>query len=112
MRPLPLSQSLFLASARLVASERPSGTFYAEIRSGSMHLGLGTFGTADEAACGYDVVAWRLGRPHRDMNFPEVMTREWAQRLAPPGGLSPKMIFARTGGWSATSASLRWKNMP
>ncbi|KAI5012436.1 hypothetical protein ZWY2020_024570 [Hordeum vulgare] len=63
---------------------RPSGTFYGEIRSGDMRLGLGTFDTADDAARAYDAAVWHLNRPRREMNFPEVMTREWAQNLAPP----------------------------
>ncbi|KAE8768156.1 hypothetical protein D1007_60403 [Hordeum vulgare] len=66
-----------------------------------MHLGVGTFNTADEAARAYDAAAWRLNRPRRDMNFLEVMTREWAQRLAPPRGLSPKRTIAGTEGRSA-----------
>ncbi|KAE8815677.1 Ethylene-responsive transcription factor CRF1 [Hordeum vulgare] len=48
-----------------------------------MHLGLGTFETAHEAARAYDAEAWHLNRPCREMNFPEVMTLEWAQNLAP-----------------------------
>ncbi|KAE8818814.1 Ethylene-responsive transcription factor CRF1 [Hordeum vulgare] len=64
--------------------EHPSGTFYAEIRSDDMRLGLSTFGTAQEAADACNWAAWYFNRPRRDMNFPEVMTREWAQRLAPP----------------------------
>ncbi|KAE8816861.1 Ethylene-responsive transcription factor CRF1 [Hordeum vulgare] len=49
-----------------------------------MRLVLIMFDTADEAARAYDATTWLLGRPHRDMNFPEAMTREWAQQLAPP----------------------------
>ncbi|KAE8786462.1 Protein TRANSPARENT TESTA 12 [Hordeum vulgare] len=44
--------------------ERPSGTYYVEIRSDDVRLGLGTFETAHEAARAYDTAAWRLGRPH------------------------------------------------
>ncbi|KAE8769038.1 putative AP2 protein [Hordeum vulgare] len=51
--------------------ERPSDTFYADIHSGDMCLGLGTFHTADEAAHAYDAAAWRLGQPHRVINFPK-----------------------------------------
>ncbi|KAE8807428.1 putative AP2 protein [Hordeum vulgare] len=55
---------------------RPSGTFYVEIRSGDMRLGLGTFVTAHEVVRAYN-------RPRREMNFPKVMTLEWAQNLTP-----------------------------
>ncbi|KAI5018338.1 hypothetical protein ZWY2020_043226 [Hordeum vulgare] len=86
--PCALCRSLsHLAAAKLRAtavSACPSGTFYAKIRSGNMRLGLGTFNTADEAARAYHAALWRLSRSHTDMNFPEVITREWAQRLAPP----------------------------
>ncbi|KAE8817944.1 AP2-containing protein [Hordeum vulgare] len=36
---------------------RPSATFYAEIRSGDMRLGLDTFETTDDVACAYDAAA-------------------------------------------------------
>ncbi|XP_073358328.1 uncharacterized protein [Aegilops tauschii subsp. strangulata] len=62
---------------------RPSGAFSAEIRSGNMCHGLGTFETAHEAARAYDAAAWPFRRPRRDMNFPEVPKRELAQELAP-----------------------------
>ncbi|KAE8809601.1 Ethylene-responsive transcription factor CRF1 [Hordeum vulgare] len=48
-----------------------------------MRLGLGTFDTAEEVARAYDMATWRLNRPRREMNFPEVMTMELAQNLAP-----------------------------
>ncbi|XBH61924.1 hypothetical protein VPH35_116276 [Triticum aestivum] len=63
---------------------RPSGTFSVEIRSGDVRLDLGTFENAHEAARTYDAAAWRLSRSRRDMNSPEVSTREMAQELAPP----------------------------
>jgi hypothetical protein len=62
----------------------PNGTFYAEIRSSDERIGLGTFETAHEAARAYDVVAWRLSRPRRSMNFGDVTTRQQAEMLAPP----------------------------
>ncbi|XP_051190487.1 ethylene-responsive transcription factor ERF071-like [Lolium perenne] len=62
----------------------PSGRFDAEIRSGDERIRLGTFDTAHEAARAYDVVAWRLGRSRRTMNFHDVWTREQAEQLAPP----------------------------
>ncbi|KAE8794070.1 Ethylene-responsive transcription factor CRF1 [Hordeum vulgare] len=63
---------------------RPFGVFYTEIRSGEMRLTLGTFDASHEAARVYDAAAWHLWCPRREMNFPEVATRERAQELAPP----------------------------
>ncbi|KAE8795227.1 T-complex protein 1 subunit eta [Hordeum vulgare] len=48
-----------------------------------MRLGLGMFDNAEEAARAFDAAAWRLKRPRREMNFPEVMTMELTQNLAP-----------------------------
>ncbi|KAE8781424.1 Protein TRANSPARENT TESTA 12 [Hordeum vulgare] len=53
--------------------ERPSGVYYAKIRSGDVRLGLDTFKTAHEAAHAYD-----------QMNFHDVYTRKQAQAVAPP----------------------------
>ncbi|KAE8770966.1 putative AP2 protein [Hordeum vulgare] len=55
---------------------RPSGAYYAEIRSGDVRLDLGTCETSHEAARAYDAAAWRLGRHHAQMNFHDVYTRE------------------------------------
>ncbi|XP_020176532.3 uncharacterized protein [Aegilops tauschii subsp. strangulata] len=66
------------------ARVRPSGTFYTEIRSGGVRLGLGTFKTAREAARAYDAAAWRLSRPRSQMNFDDARTCQQAQDLAPP----------------------------
>ncbi|KAE8796505.1 AP2-containing protein [Hordeum vulgare] len=68
--------------------ERPSGAYYAEIRSGDVHLGLDTIETSHEGARAYDASLWRLGRPRAQMNFKDVYTREQAQDLAPP----PRLI--------------------
>ncbi|KAE8782023.1 putative AP2 protein [Hordeum vulgare] len=76
-----------LSSGYRGVRECPSGTYYAEIRSGDVRLGLGTFETAHEAADGYDAAAWRLGRPRAQMNFHDVYTREQAQNLAHPSRL-------------------------
>ncbi|KAE8791999.1 putative AP2 protein [Hordeum vulgare] len=56
--------------------KRPSGVYYAEIRSGDVRLGLSTFETSHEVARAYDVAAWRLGRPRVQINFHDVYTRE------------------------------------
>nr|XP_020179109.1 ethylene-responsive transcription factor ERF113-like [Aegilops tauschii subsp. strangulata] len=100
------------ASGYRIVRARPSGAFSAEIRSGEMRLDLGTFDSAHEAAYAYDAAAWRLRRPRREMNFPEVATREQAQELAPPPRLSPTRTVTTTGGGSASSASLRWTRRP
>ena len=43
--------------------ERPNGWYSAEIRSGDVRLGLGSFQSAHVAAHAYDAAAWRLDRP-------------------------------------------------
>ncbi|XBI67951.1 hypothetical protein VPH35_047217 [Triticum aestivum] len=64
---------------------RPNGGYYAEIRSGDLRLGLGTYGTAREAGRAYDAAAWRLGRPRGQMNFQDVYTLQQAlDRATPP----------------------------
>ncbi|XP_037427313.1 ethylene-responsive transcription factor 13-like [Triticum dicoccoides] len=63
---------------------RPSGAYYAEIRSDDVRLALGTIEIAHEAARAYDAAAWRLERPRVQLNFHNVYTREQAQRVAPP----------------------------
>ncbi|KAM3401984.1 hypothetical protein ACQJBY_006123 [Aegilops geniculata] len=67
---------------------RPFGGFPAEIRFREVRLGLGYFYTAHKAARVYDEAAWCLRWPHREMNFPNVPTRERAKELAPP----PRLI--------------------
>ncbi|XBI70483.1 hypothetical protein VPH35_064958 [Triticum aestivum] len=69
--------------------ERRSGAFSSEIwfREKRLVLGgifpsLGTFDTAEETARAHDAAAWRLLRPRRDMNFPNVSSQR-AQDLAP-----------------------------
>ncbi|XP_051190346.1 ethylene-responsive transcription factor 1-like [Lolium perenne] len=64
--------------------ERPSGAFYAENRSRPERINLSTYETAHEATRAYDVAAWRLGRPHAEMNFHDVWMQEQAEDLAPP----------------------------
>ena len=62
--------------------ERPSVAFSAEILFGEKRLILGTFDTAEQAACVYDAAACRLRRPRQEMNFPDVSSQR-AQDLAP-----------------------------
>ncbi|KAM3310451.1 hypothetical protein ACQJBY_031251 [Aegilops geniculata] len=62
--------------------ERRSGAFSSEIWFGEKHLILGTFDTAEEAARAHDAATWRLLRPRREMNFPDVWSQR-AQDLAP-----------------------------
>ncbi|KAM3192333.1 hypothetical protein ACQJBY_069516 [Aegilops geniculata] len=67
---------------------RPNGGYYSEIRSGDLGLGLGTYGTAQEAARAYDAATWRLGRPRGQMNFQDVYTLQQALDVAPPARLN------------------------
>ncbi|XP_073365672.1 uncharacterized protein [Aegilops tauschii subsp. strangulata] len=48
-----------------------------------MRLSLSNFNTANKAARAYNAVAWRIRWPHRTLNFPNVLTRERAEELAP-----------------------------
>nr|XP_045089544.1 ethylene-responsive transcription factor ERF054-like [Aegilops tauschii subsp. strangulata] len=61
---------------------RPSGVYYAEIRSGDTRLGLGTFETAHEAAHAYDATAWHLWRPRAQLNLSD--TRAGVGTRPPP----------------------------
>ncbi|XBI79274.1 hypothetical protein VPH35_088793 [Triticum aestivum] len=78
---------------------RPNGWFSAEIRSGDVRLGLGTFRSAHEAARAYDAAAWRLDRPRSQMNFRDVFMREQAQRVAPPPRLITDLDRADHARW-------------
>ncbi|XP_048553842.1 ethylene-responsive transcription factor RAP2-3-like [Triticum urartu] len=73
---------------------RPNGWYSAEIRSGDVRLGLGTFRTAHAATRTYDAAAWRLERPPSQMNFRYVHTSEQAQAVAPPPRLITDQDYA------------------
>ena len=62
---------------------RSNGTFYAELRADGFRLTLGTYDSPEEAARAFDAAAWRLGRPRREMNFPETESLAEAEFLAP-----------------------------
>ncbi|XP_020196525.1 uncharacterized protein [Aegilops tauschii subsp. strangulata] len=62
--------------------ERRSGAFFSEIWFGEKRLILGTFDTTEEAARVHDAAAWRLLRPRRKMNLPDVSSQR-AQDLTP-----------------------------
>nr|XP_020149725.1 ethylene-responsive transcription factor ERF053-like [Aegilops tauschii subsp. strangulata] len=70
------------ASDFRVVRERRSGAFSSEIWFGEKRLIVGTFDTAEEAARAHDPTAWRLLRPCREMNFPDVSSQR-AQDLTP-----------------------------
>ena len=55
---------------------RPSGTYYAEIRTGAHHVSLGMYKTVQETAHAYDAAAWTAA--------PNVWNREKVQERAPP----------------------------
>ncbi|XP_020150286.1 ethylene-responsive transcription factor RAP2-1-like [Aegilops tauschii subsp. strangulata] len=74
--------------------ERPNGWYSAEIRSGNVRLGLGSFRSTYKAARAYGAAAWHLERPQSQMNFWDVFTREQAQRVAPPPRLITDMDCA------------------
>ena len=76
------------ASSYRGVRQRPNGWYSAEIRSGDVRLGLGTFRTPHEAARAYDATASRLDRPREQMNFQDVHTRQQAQDVAP----QPRLI--------------------
>nr|XP_020148678.1 uncharacterized protein LOC109733877 [Aegilops tauschii subsp. strangulata] len=75
--PPPLPTSRHIAAPRISSGFRgvrlrPSGVYYAKIRSDDSRLILKTF----EAARAYDATAWRLGWPRSQVNFSDVRTRE------------------------------------
>ncbi|KAI5006174.1 hypothetical protein ZWY2020_033417 [Hordeum vulgare] len=92
--------------------ERPYDTKYAEIQSGDVRVGIGTFETAHEAARAYDAATWRLGRPRAQMNFHDVYTHEQAQDLAPPPRLITKQDRVSTVSSSAACSSPRRTSEP
>ncbi|XP_020185569.1 uncharacterized protein [Aegilops tauschii subsp. strangulata] len=53
----------------------PSGNFGCEFQSGGRCYWLGTYGSADEAACLRDVAMWRFGRLRGEMNCLEIEDR-------------------------------------
>ncbi|KAE8778763.1 putative AP2 protein [Hordeum vulgare] len=79
---------------------RPNGGYYSEIRSGDLRLSLGTYETAHEAARAFDAAAWRLGRPRRQMNFPDVHTLQQALDVAPPPRLNSAQDRAEQEYWA------------
>ncbi|XP_073363707.1 ethylene-responsive transcription factor 2-like [Aegilops tauschii subsp. strangulata] len=64
--------------------ERPSGAYYAEIRSSDVRLGLGTFETAHETARVYDAAAWCRPSP-----LLLVLSRTWTVRSTVASALPP-----------------------
>nr|XP_020198544.1 uncharacterized protein LOC109784366 [Aegilops tauschii subsp. strangulata] len=75
-------QNNFSDGRSSLVRERRSDAFSAEIWFREKCLILGTFDTAEEAARAHDAAAWRLLKPHRGMNFPNVSSQR-AQDLAP-----------------------------
>jgi hypothetical protein len=62
---------------------RPNDTFHVELLAGGLRLTLGTFNMPELARRAYDAAAWRLRRPRRDLNFPDVSSLVEAEFLAP-----------------------------
>jgi hypothetical protein len=75
--------------------QRGTGAYSAELRAGGERFNLGTFDTADRAARAWDAAAWRVGRPRRTMNFPEVRSAAEAEALAPAPELVTDLLRRR-----------------
>ncbi|XP_020169785.1 uncharacterized protein [Aegilops tauschii subsp. strangulata] len=86
MTPLPLPLPRVPPPLQRPATDAPPCHRAAEERRAM--LGLGTYGTAREAARAYDAAAWRLGRPRGQMNFQDVYTLQQALDVAPPPRLN------------------------
>jgi hypothetical protein len=68
---------------------RPADNFYAEIRAAGYHMSIGTFETAHKATRSYDMLAWRLGYPRRNLNFHSDNSATQVKMLVPHHALSP-----------------------
>jgi hypothetical protein len=85
---------------------RPKGTFYSELRASGFWLTLGTYDKLELAARAYDAAVWRLGRPRRDLNFPDVASHVKVEFFVPLPALSPTRTVAVTATCSAAPSSL------
>nr|XP_020201394.1 ethylene-responsive transcription factor 2-like [Aegilops tauschii subsp. strangulata] len=65
--------------------QKPSGNRGVEFSDAGRRWWIGTYPSAHEAACAYDVAVWRAERPRSHLNFPEIETRAEAEMLVPQG---------------------------
>ncbi|KAF7102936.1 hypothetical protein CFC21_103989 [Triticum aestivum] len=65
--------------------QKPSGNWGVEFSDAGRRWWIGTYPSAHEAACAYDVAVWRAGRPRVHLNFPEIESRVETEMLVPQG---------------------------
>ncbi|KAI4975154.1 hypothetical protein ZWY2020_048761 [Hordeum vulgare] len=65
--------------------QKPSSNWGVEFFDAGRRWWIGTYPSAHEAACAYDVAVWRAERPREHLNFPEIESRVKAEMLVPQG---------------------------
>ena len=80
-----MSMRILGASDFRGVGECPCVALSAEILFGEKRLILSTFDTTKQAARAYDAAAWRLRRPNREMNFPDVSSQRGQDPLLGKG---------------------------
>ncbi|VAH79413.1 unnamed protein product [Triticum turgidum subsp. durum] len=63
--------------------QKPSGNWGVEFSDAGRRWWIGTYPSAHEATCAYDMAVWRAERPREHLNLPEIESRVEAEMLVP-----------------------------